>query len=152
MADTIYRDPAPRWTILHPEHWTTAEVAGWVDSVARANNVGEEDHHMISQAFETVTGNQLIAMKRGDFINTLGNTGEFMYQTFRTMFIAVPNLDDKGIKDTRSLTPISEKTDSDSSPEPDPDSRQEQHSSQPTASSHQPEHREGGNSTICSQR
>nr|ABY87378.1 predicted protein 2 [Haliotis diversicolor] len=106
--------------------------------------MAEQDHHAISQAFETVTGTQLIAMKKEDFAGILGNKGDFMYQTFRTMFLAVPNLDVKGQADPRSLTPISEKTDSDSSPEPDPECRP--CPGQPTGTSSQNlEHRGGGN-------
>ncbi|XP_067656000.1 uncharacterized protein [Haliotis asinina] len=103
--------------------------------------MAEQDHHVISQAFETVTGTQLIAMRKGDFVDILGNNGDFMYQTFRTMYLAVPNLDVKGQADPRSLTPISEKTDSDSSPEADLGSRH----CQPTASSQHLEHLAGGN-------
>ncbi|XP_046582219.1 uncharacterized protein LOC124289657 isoform X2 [Haliotis rubra] len=105
--------------------------------------MADQDRHVISQAFETVTGTQLIAMKKEDFVGILGNNGDFMYQTFRTMYLAVPNLDGKGQADPRSLTPISEKTDSDSSPEPDPDPRH--CPGPPTESSQHLERRGGGN-------
>ena len=77
-----------RWTHIHPDHWSTVEVASWLNFVADEHRIPLDERTDMLDAFDSVTGSQLLFMTKEQFVAADQTRGGQIFEIFRNVYPA----------------------------------------------------------------
>lgn len=111
-----------RWTHIHPDHWSSVEVASWLNFVADEHGFTHEERTSMLESFESTTGPQLSRMSRDDFLATDPAKGGIIFEVFKGVYPAgfQATLEEVPGNKGSLLPPVTEDSSSVSSLEPSP--------------------------------